>query len=66
MRHFFDTCHFMNSHTFVSTVGALVVTHKIEICQKIYTTQFSSERILHTENQDYFRQQKTAKMHLYH
>ena len=23
---------------------------RLEICQKIYTTQFSGERILHTEN----------------
>jgi len=24
--------------------------HRLEICQKIYTTKFSGERILHTEN----------------
>ena len=38
---------------------------RLEICQKIYTTQFSGERILHTENAninwDFFPSNKQQK-----
>ena len=34
----------------VSASGATFVPNRLEICQKIYTTQFSGKRILHTEN----------------
>ena len=43
-------CHDQVASRWYNFDSLIVIVHRLGICQKIYTTQFLGEKILHTEN----------------